>query len=102
MTVPVPINAIFVGHIGMLFREDRTLSFPVAEKWRHDLISPDEVLRTMLERISGHNEVWPAGLYHVYVNATGDGTEMAMDLPLGALEGLTDEELILLLTKGLK
>jgi hypothetical protein len=31
-----------------------------------------------------------------------DGTEMAMDLPLGALEGLTDEELILLLTKGLK
>jgi hypothetical protein len=31
-----------------------------------------------------------------------DGTEMAMDLPLGALEGLTDEELILLLAKGLK
>jgi hypothetical protein len=31
-----------------------------------------------------------------------DGTEVAMDLPLGALEGLTDEELILLLTKGLK
>jgi hypothetical protein len=31
-----------------------------------------------------------------------DGSEMAMDLPLGALEGLTDEELILLLTKALK
>jgi hypothetical protein len=31
-----------------------------------------------------------------------DGTEVAMDLPLGALEGLTDEELILLLTRGLK
>jgi hypothetical protein len=31
-----------------------------------------------------------------------DGTEVAMDLPLGALDGLTDEELILLLTKGLK
>lgn len=31
-----------------------------------------------------------------------DGTEVAMDLPLGALEGLTDQELILLLTKGLK
>lgn len=31
-----------------------------------------------------------------------DGTEIAMDLPLGALEGLTDEELILLLTRGLK
>jgi len=25
-----------------------------------------------------------------------------MDLPVGALEGLSDEELILLLTKGLK
>ena len=31
-----------------------------------------------------------------------DGTEVSMDMPLGALEGLTDEELILLLTKGLK
>jgi hypothetical protein len=31
-----------------------------------------------------------------------DGSEVAMDLPVGALEGLTDEELILLLTKGLK
>jgi hypothetical protein len=31
-----------------------------------------------------------------------DGSEMAMDLPVGALEGLTDEELILLLSKGLK
>jgi hypothetical protein len=31
-----------------------------------------------------------------------DGTEVAMDLPLGALEGLSDEELILLLTRGLK
>ena len=31
-----------------------------------------------------------------------DGTEVAMDLPLGALEGLTEQELILLLTKGLK
>jgi hypothetical protein len=31
-----------------------------------------------------------------------DGTEVAMNLPLGALEGLTDQELILLLTKGLK
>jgi alkylhydroperoxidase/carboxymuconolactone decarboxylase family protein YurZ len=31
-----------------------------------------------------------------------DGTEVAVDLPLGTLEGLTDEELILLLTKGLK
>jgi hypothetical protein len=30
-----------------------------------------------------------------------DGSEVAMDLPVGALEGLTDEELILLLTKGL-
>jgi hypothetical protein len=31
-----------------------------------------------------------------------DGSELAMDLPVGALEGLSDEELILLLTKGLK
>lgn len=31
-----------------------------------------------------------------------DGSEVAMDLPVGALEGLSDEELILLLTKGLK
>jgi hypothetical protein len=31
-----------------------------------------------------------------------DGSELAMDLPVGALEGLTDEELILLLTRGLK
>jgi hypothetical protein len=31
-----------------------------------------------------------------------DGSEVAMDLPVGALDGLTDEELILLLTKGLK
>jgi len=31
-----------------------------------------------------------------------DGSEMAMDLPVGALEGLTDEELIVLLTRGLK
>ena len=31
-----------------------------------------------------------------------DGSEVAMDLPVGALEGLTDEELILLLTRGLK
>ncbi|MEO8909175.1 MAG: hypothetical protein ABI408_02975 [Gemmatimonadaceae bacterium] len=31
-----------------------------------------------------------------------DGSEVAMDLPVGALEGLTDEQLILLLTNGLK
>jgi hypothetical protein len=31
-----------------------------------------------------------------------DGSEVAMDLPIGALEELTDEELILLLTRGLK
>jgi hypothetical protein len=31
-----------------------------------------------------------------------DGSEVAMDLPVGALEGLSDEELILLLAKGLK
>ena len=31
-----------------------------------------------------------------------DGSEVSMELPVGALEGLTDEELILLLTKGLK
>ena len=31
-----------------------------------------------------------------------DGSEKAMDLPVGALEGLTDEELIILLTRGLK
>jgi len=31
-----------------------------------------------------------------------DGSEVAMDLPVGALEGLSDEELIFLLTKGLK
>jgi hypothetical protein len=31
-----------------------------------------------------------------------DGSEVAMDLPVGALEGLSDEELILLLTRGLK
>ena len=30
-----------------------------------------------------------------------DGSEIAMDLPVGALEGLSDEELILLLTKRL-
>ena len=31
-----------------------------------------------------------------------DGSEVAMDLPVGALEGLSDEELILLLTGGLR
>ena len=31
-----------------------------------------------------------------------DGNEVAMDLPVGALEGLTDEELIVLLTRGIK
>jgi alkylhydroperoxidase/carboxymuconolactone decarboxylase family protein YurZ len=31
-----------------------------------------------------------------------DGSQMAMDLPVGALDGLTDEELIVLLTRGLK
>jgi len=31
-----------------------------------------------------------------------DGSELSMDLPVGALEGLSDEELILLLTRGLK
>jgi hypothetical protein len=31
-----------------------------------------------------------------------DGSEVAMDLPVGALENLSDEELILLLTRGLK
>jgi hypothetical protein len=31
-----------------------------------------------------------------------DGSEVAMDLPVGALAGLSDEELIMLLTKGLK
>ncbi len=31
-----------------------------------------------------------------------DGSELSMDLPVGALDGLSDEELILLLTKGLK
>ena len=30
-----------------------------------------------------------------------DGSEVAMDLPVGALAGLSDEQLILLLTKGL-
>ncbi|HZE09730.1 MAG TPA: hypothetical protein VE110_13345 [Gemmatimonadaceae bacterium] len=31
-----------------------------------------------------------------------DGSEVSMELPVGALDGLSDEELILLLTKGLK
>jgi hypothetical protein len=31
-----------------------------------------------------------------------DGSEVSMDLPIGALDGLSDEELILILTKGLK
>jgi hypothetical protein len=31
-----------------------------------------------------------------------DGSQVAMDLPVGALDGLTDEELIVLLTRGLK
>jgi hypothetical protein len=31
-----------------------------------------------------------------------DGREVALDVPVGSLEGLTDEELILLLTRGLK
>lgn len=31
-----------------------------------------------------------------------DGSEVSMDMPMGALDGLTNEELILLLTKGLK
>ena len=31
-----------------------------------------------------------------------DGSEVAMDLPVGALEGLTDEELIVLLARGIK
>lgn len=31
-----------------------------------------------------------------------DGSELAMDLPVNALQDLSDEELILLLTRGLK
>ena len=31
-----------------------------------------------------------------------DGSQVAMDLPVGALEGLSDEELILLLARGVK
>jgi hypothetical protein len=31
-----------------------------------------------------------------------DGSEVSLDMPMGALDGLSDEELILLLTKGLK
>ncbi|HMI43988.1 MAG TPA: hypothetical protein VK516_10205 [Gemmatimonadaceae bacterium] len=31
-----------------------------------------------------------------------DGSQVAMDLPVGALDGLTDEELIVLLTRGIK
>lgn len=31
-----------------------------------------------------------------------DGSEVAVELPVGALDALSDEELILLLTKGLK
>jgi hypothetical protein len=31
-----------------------------------------------------------------------DGRELALDVPVGSLEGLSDEELILLLTRGLK
>ncbi len=31
-----------------------------------------------------------------------DGSEVAMDLPVGALEGLTDEELIVLLSRHIK
>ena len=31
-----------------------------------------------------------------------DGSEVAMELPAGALEGMSDEDLLLLLTQGLK
>ena len=31
-----------------------------------------------------------------------DGSQVAMDLPVGALTGLTDEELIILLTQSIK
>jgi hypothetical protein len=31
-----------------------------------------------------------------------DGSEVAMQLPVGALDGLSDHELLLLLTQGLK
>ena len=31
-----------------------------------------------------------------------DGSEVAMELPVGALEGLSDDQLLLLLTQGLK
>ena len=31
-----------------------------------------------------------------------DGSQVAMDLPVGALDGLTDEELIVLLTRGIR
>ncbi len=31
-----------------------------------------------------------------------DGREVALDVPVGSLEGLSDEELILLLARGLK
>jgi hypothetical protein len=31
-----------------------------------------------------------------------DGSEVAMELPVGALDGLSDQELLLLLTQGLK
>lgn len=31
-----------------------------------------------------------------------DGTQVAMDMPVGSLEGLTDQELLFLLSKGIK
>jgi hypothetical protein len=31
-----------------------------------------------------------------------DGSELAVEMPVGALDGLSDEELILLLTRGMK
>jgi hypothetical protein len=31
-----------------------------------------------------------------------DGSEVAMELPAGALDGLSDQQLLLLLTQGLK
>jgi hypothetical protein len=31
-----------------------------------------------------------------------DGTQVAMDMPIGQLEGLSDQELLFLLSKGIK
>lgn len=84
------------------------------KKWGEDYAEDLALMRRFTDRAgldwSAFESARPGGLPDRRVRPASvsvafqcdDGRELAMDVPVGALEGLSDEELILLLTRGLK